>query len=275
MKTVRLAFLALAAAIPGPAEVFDHSLWDGVLKAHVNAIGEVDYAALQADRKDLDEYIRRLGEASPESSPEQFPSREHELAYWLNAYNAFTIRGVVGNYPVASIRKLGMLWGFFREKDNTAGGKVLSLDDVEHEIIRKRYSKPRIHFALVCAAVSCPRLSRDAFRAENLEEHLDRLAREFVNEKRNVVVDTESNRITLSKIFDWFQSDFESAALAKGKRGVIEFVLRHAGADQRQALESLKNPKVKYHPYDWGLNDTGSRAKAKNPLERELAQSTG
>ena len=121
LRVLILVLILLALAAPAAAGGFDHSTWERVLKARVNAIGEVDYAALKANRN-LDEYIRLLGESSPANRPELFPSRAHQLAYWLNAYNAFVMKGVVDNYPTRSVRDLGALYGFFRRKDYTAGG---------------------------------------------------------------------------------------------------------------------------------------------------------
>ena len=158
-------FLALAsfALQPLQSAPFDHALWDRLLKTYVSESGEVDYAALKADRADLDEYVRRLGESSPTNRPEQFPDTAAELAYWLNAYNALVIRGVVDNYPTRSVTRLGYLYGFFRRKDYIAGGTRLSLKHIEDKIIRQQYRDPRIHFGLVCASISCPLLPREAF----------------------------------------------------------------------------------------------------------------
>lgn len=250
------------------AAAFDHSIWDRVLKAHVNRIGEVNYTAIKAQRADLDEYIRRLGEASPADRPELFPSRAHELAYWLNAYNAFVIRGVVDRYPTRSVLDLGPLKRFFWRKDYTAGGVKMTLLHLENEIIRKRYREPRIHFALVCASLSCPMLSRDAFTADNLESELNRLAREFVNQRRNVTIDTAANEVTLSEIFKWYREDFESPG-----QTLLDYIRRYASEENRRALSTLKQPKIKYYDYDWSINEPGSRARAKSPHERELAES--
>ena len=138
-RAVRFLF-ALALLVPALRGTgsFDHSAWDRVLKAHVSAIGEVDYAAIKANRKDLDEYIRLLGEFSPVNRPELFPSRAHELAYWMNAYNAFVTRGVVDSYPTRSVRDLGALYGFFRRKDYTAGGVKISLLQIGRASCRER-----------------------------------------------------------------------------------------------------------------------------------------
>jgi hypothetical protein len=236
-----------------------------VLKSYVNQIGEVDYAAIKTHRKDLDDYVRRLGEASPTNRVDLFPTHPDELAYWINAYNAFVTRGVVDRYPTRSVRDLGLLYSFFLRKDYTAGGAKMSLRSLENDIIRKRYGEPRIHFAIVCASLSCPMLSRDAFAAGNLEELLTRQARRFINQRRNVNVNAPANQVTLSSIFKWYRADFE------GKQSLLEFVRRYADVSLRSALDRLKQPKISYYDYDWSINDPGSRARSKNPYERELA----
>lgn len=253
-----------------PPTVFDHSSWDRILKAFVNDIGEVDYGRLKTNRKDLDDYALRLGESSPDNRRDLFPSRAHELAYWLNAYNAFVMKGVVEGYPTRSVRDLGLLYGFFRRKDYVAGGVKMSLLFLENDIIRRKYREPRIHFGLVCASVSCPLLPRDAFSAENLEAQLEQLARGFINQRRSVTIDAGGNEIVLSKIFDWYTEDFVPPD--KPKTALVDYVRRYANPENRRILDGLKQPRVRFHDYDWSINEPGSRARAKSNLERELAQ---
>jgi len=256
----------------GAAEVFDHSPWDGVLKKHVNAIGEVDYAALKRDRSGLDLYVRMLADTSPESRQDLFPSREHELAYWLNAYNALVTKGVVDGYPVESVRDLGLLWSFFRRADYVVAGKRISLNTIEHEIIRRRYQDPRIHFALVCASLSCPRLAREAFQGERLDDQLDSLVKQFLAERRNLAADQSRNEIWLSKLLDWYAKDFEHPkGNDTGPKTVLEFVRAYAPEAERKKIAGMKNPRLRYRDYDWSINAPGSRAKAKSEYERELA----
>ncbi len=149
---VSLLFLVMVGGT-AHAQEFDHSPWDRVLTTYVNDIGEVNYSALKTHRKDIDEYIQKLGESGPVNRPDLFPTRAHELSYWMNAYNAFVMRGVVDNYPTRSVRDLGALYGFFRRNDYTAGGVKLSLRHLENEILRKKHHEPRTHFAIVCASI--------------------------------------------------------------------------------------------------------------------------
>ena len=135
------------------AASFDHSAWDRILKTYVSDLREVDYAALKRDRGELDNYIQMLGESSLINRPELLRSKAHELAYLMNAYNAFVVRGVIEKCPTRSVRDLEALYGFFRRKDYTAGGARVSLLYLENEIIRKRYREARIHFGIVCASI--------------------------------------------------------------------------------------------------------------------------
>lgn len=273
MKLVRQLSLAVLWSSSLAADSFDHSAWNRVLQAYVNQIGEVDYAALKKQRTELDSYLRLLGEASPDNRPALFPSRAHELAYWLNAYNAFVIREVVDNYPTRSVRDLGARFGFFRRKAHVAGGVKMSLLHLENDIIRKKYGEPRIHFGLVCASLSCPMLAQAAFTAENLEGQLERLASKFINERRNLTIHAAANEVTLSEIFKWYKEDFEApAAPGRARQTVIDYLRRYADAPRRQALDGLKNPRIKYYDYDWSINEPGSRTGAKSPLERVLAK---
>jgi len=255
----RLAKFFALAAVGGwllAAAPFDHSVWDRVLRARVNGHGEVDYAALQRDRRDLDEYIRLLGSASPANHLEQFPTRADELAYWINAYNAFVTSAVVDNYPTASVRDIGMMFGFFRSNARTAGGKAMSLRYLENEIIRKQYREPRIHFALVRASLSCPYLAREAYTGAFLDEQLDRAARHFMGQRRNLAVDTAKNGVMLSAIFNWYKPDFEGTP---PQRTLLQYIRQYTDDETRRALDALKQPRVRFYDYDWSLNSLGSR----------------
>jgi len=250
---------------------FDHSAWNRVLQAQVNELGEVDYAAIKSNPKDLNAYIQQLAEVSPESKPDRF-TKAGALAYWMNAYNAFTTKGVVEAYPTKSVRDLGVLYGFFRRKDYTAGGRKISLRSLENDIIRK-LGDPRIHFAIVCASISCPRLPREAFTEANLEKSLDRAARTFLNERRNVTIDAARNEVTVNPILTWYKEDYgASGSREKVARELLAYVRKYANAETAKLLDRLKEPKLSVYDYDWAINDPGSRARAKSPLERELAR---
>ena len=256
MKVLALWLAAVGA--------FDHAAWDKLLKLRVNAIGEVDYAAMKTARQELDAYVASLAGASPDSRKDLFPDRPAELAYWLNAYNALVVKGVVDGYPTGSVRDLGFLYGFFRRDDYTLGGKKVSLRSLENDIIRKRYQDPRIHFAIVCASISCPRLDREAFTGPALSAQLDRLTRAAMAENRNVAINAAAKTVTLTALFKWYAGDFGPA---------LDYVRRYSTPERVKLLDALgPHPRLEFFDYDWSINEPGSRAKAKLGYERELAQ---
>ena len=206
-----MAFLALVApAIDGKEEDirFDHSALDRVLKAYVDERGRVDYTGLKAHAGDLNGYVALLGQVSPASHPERFPGLPDRLAYWINAYNAFVLKGVIDAYPVKSVKDIKFLSGFFNRTYFTAGGQEYTLDNIEHSILREVFEDPRIHAAINCASLGCPQLPQRAFLPENLDAQLDGAMRTFVRELRNVRISREEGAVYLSKIFEWFKDDF-------------------------------------------------------------------
>lgn len=264
VRWLRLLVISLLAAAAASGQ---HETWDRVVKKHVSAIGEVNYGALKTDHADLDAYVKWLGEVSPQKQPTDFPTKADELAYYINAYNAFTTAGVVKGYPTRSVRDLGLVYGFFRRDDYVMGGRKISLTNLENKLIRsERYREPRIHFAIVCASLSCPKLRSEAFTAANLERLLDAGARQFVNERRNVYVNGAS--VTMSEIFKWYEGDFKWKAPS-----LLAFAKIYAAPALRAVLEKLPTTvRLKYFDYDWAINDPGSRAKAKSEFEREISR---
>ena len=250
--------LTVAAGTAG-AQGFDHSAWDRVLKQHVNEAGFVDYAALKASPAELDRYVAQIAARSPVSHAQDFPSRESQLAYWINVYNALTIHCVVQAWPTKSVRDIGFLFGFFRRKQFTVGGREMTLDNIEHDTLRPIFREPRIHFAINCASVSCPRLQREAYTADNVDRLLDEAAHSFVNEKRNFQIDAQRNRVTVAKIFDWFGGDFRDFARDKKLSGtghpILDYIRPYLNDANRAALARLRNPRVGFFDYDWSVND--------------------
>jgi hypothetical protein len=141
----------------------------------------------------------------------------------------------------------------------------MTLRSLENDILRKHFGEPRIHFAINCASISCPPLAREVYRPGALEEQLERATREFINDEREVMIDTPRNRLVLSKIFDWYKSDFAEAipGAASEDAGLIDYLKRYLTPERRRALERLSNPKIEYLDYDWGLNEqAASRSRA-------------
>ena len=260
-----LALLLLATVLLNAAQAQtlpDHSTFDRVLKRYVH--GElVDYAGLQADRVDLDLYIVELGRTSP--SALAIASRDQRLAFWINAYNACTLKLVIDHYPIEkrnfaaglvnSLR--GIPDNSIRQIPNTFDGKFCrvahqerSLDEIEHSIIRP-LGDPRIHFAVNCAARSCPVLAVDAYTADSLNLELEAAVHRFVAEPRQYLLERSGRAvIRVNKVLDWYGEDFG------GEEGVIEFLLRYVSEEDADYIRAHGRPKLVYEDYDWTLNDT-------------------
>lgn len=222
--------------------------WTRLLGTYVregtDGIARVDYAALKAnaaDRSALDTYItsfvnRDLSGTDPA-----------DFAAWANLYNAVTVRHIVERYPVGSIKDGYLFGGPWKKVKVIAGGKEISLDAIEHDILRPRFSDPRVHYAINCASYSCPNLLPKAWEAATLDADLDAAARAYVNHPRGV--DPGRNGLTVSSIYDWFEDDFGGS-----KSAVIDHLLNYA--DDTLAEEIRANPKIRGYDYDWSLNGT-------------------
>jgi hypothetical protein len=241
-----LAIATVCAVLVTGNTSFDHSAFDRLLTAHV-ADGMVDYDAF-ARAPEFPRYLDQLARARPETLTEK-----EQLAYWINVYNAYTIQLVNAHGERKSIRNINKTLGFikamgpWKEEIVRAGGETMSLDHVEHEIIRKRFREPRIHFALVCAAKGCPPLRREAYTGEGLDAQLDEQARIFIAQSPDKNrVDVERATVHLSPIFTWFEDDFGP--------DLGRFLARYVpDGPARRLLESGKF-KVVETPYDWSLN---------------------
>jgi hypothetical protein len=253
--------VALASSAYGQEKGFDYASWDRVLKTYVTEKGRVDYAALKANPGDLNQYVEQIAKRSPVSDPNGFPTRGSQLAYWINAYNGLVMKAVVENWPSKIVRNLGKLYSFFWGRKFVAGGQEYTLDNIE-DILRKKLAEPRIHFAIVCASNSCPRLQGEAFTSENTERLLDEAARFYVNEPRNLRIDVAHNRVTLPEILGHYHEDFENYVRAHKARVTgqpqVDYVRLYASPANRALLDQLKNPKVEHFGYDWGINDVNA-----------------
>ena len=251
-KVYILIIFSLAIAPLASATTFDHSKFDRLLKAYVDDQGLVDYNAMAKDTR-FQDYIESLKLAN---TAEMTPNGQ--LAFWINAYNAVTIDKVIKWKPKKSVREtlIPGVWTstkFFTSREHLVAGKQLSQDDIEHEILRKQLDDPRIHFAIVCASSSCPKLARFAFTEENVQHQLEAETREYINSGRGVRMDHAENTLYLSKIFDWFASDF------KNKSGsVLAFIKLYLDEGAMAFLD--RKPKISYIHYNWALN-------AKTPLK--------
>ncbi|WP_116124249.1 DUF547 domain-containing protein [Lewinella sp. IMCC34183] len=220
---------------PAPAaasqDAPDHQLWNQLLQRYVSANGRVNYEGFRQDSAQLKKYLKLLGRAVPDDGW----SRDEALAYWINAYNAFTIQLILDHWPVNSIRDIDEPWA---QKFIRLEGKSYSLDQIEHQIIRPTFSEPRIHFALVCAAVSCPPLANQAYTAPRLEEMLTKATRSFINNEQFNV--TQEEVVRVSPLFDWYAEDFGD---------VTKFLNTYLRTNIPAGKE------LYFLDYDWDLND--------------------
>jgi len=227
----------------------DHAGFDSLLKKHVDKDGFVNYPAWhksKEDRQALSKYLVHLSQASPTSKA----SREGQLAFWINAYNAVTLEGILQVYPTDSIRKhTAKLGGYniWQQLPLLVDGKPYSLEDIEHKVLRKM-GEPRIHFAIVCASVGCPRLLNEAYVGEKLDAQLATNATDFFSRPQNFQVD-RSGAIKASSILDWFGTDF--GATPAEQFGYLKPYLPKAA----QAVATQPNVRVSFLDYDWSLND--------------------
>lgn len=215
------------------AQSMNHAKWNVLLQKNVSKNGNVNYKAFQKDGKQLQAYLTELSINVPTKSW----SKNATLAYWINAYNAYTVQLILDNYPTKSIKDINDPWG---KKFITLGNKKYSLEEIEHEILRKM-NEPRIHFAINCASFSCPNLLNEAYTEAKLEQQLKAVAKSFINDRTKNTITT--NKIEISKIFDWFAGDF------KNKGSVIDFL------NQYSTVKISGNAKINYKEYNWNLNE--------------------
>ena len=211
-------------------------IYNALLQAHVSKEGMVDYKNF--NQKKLRLYLTSLEKIAPKTTW----SKDRKKAFWINVYNAYTLQIILDNYPLTSIRKI-------KKKGNTAwkipfvkvGNQTYTLDHLEHEILRKKYKDPRIHVAVNCASISCPKLLNIAFTEENVNAELENLMIGFVNDTTRNKISNEN--IKISKIFSWFKEDFTE------KGSIIEYL------NQYSETPIDKNAQIRYKTYDWNLNE--------------------
>jgi len=220
----------------------DHGMWDKLTKKHVTQEGYVDYEGFIADSVQVKEYLALLGNNHPN---DEFWSRDERLAYWINAYNAFTVKLIMDNYPLESIKDIkngipfvNTVWDIqFIEIEE----RTYDLNNIEHGIIRPKFEEPRIHFAVNCASVSCPRLRNEAYTAEKLDDQLTDQAETFLaDESKNKI---SADKLQLSKLFTWYGGDF-----TKDGQEVVDYVRKYTDQNINDDAE------IEYIDYDWKLN---------------------
>lgn len=240
----------LAAWSANSAIEVDHGAWRDFLARYVVAspdgINRVRYGAVaDEDRRSLDGYIVQMAVVDPTAL-----GKDEAFAYWTNLYNALTVDLILDRYPVKSIRDIKpslLAIGPWKMIVVAVNGQQLTLDDIEHGILRARWKDPRTHYAVNCASIACPNLRAEPFTGENLGEALDQAARDYVNNERGVHFD-KSGRLVASSIYDWFREDFGGS-----EQGVIDHLLRYAEPALAERLRRTRD--IAKYEYDWTLND--------------------
>ncbi|NJN28377.1 MAG: DUF547 domain-containing protein [Cyclobacteriaceae bacterium] len=237
-----------APSQPG-TEPMDHQRWSTLLQKHVQEHGLVDYRGFAKDSTALNAYLAQLVANAPN---EKSWSESDQIAYWINAYNAFTIKLVMDHYPVPSIKDIGSSvqipfvntpWDI---KFIEINGTKLDLNNIEHDILRKKFVEPRIHFAINCASISCPALRREAYTGDKLEKQLQAQAIAFINDHSKN--DIRADKAEISRIFRWFKGDFIS-----NNRSLREYLNLFAEVPVADGVE------ISFMDYDWSLNEAGVR----------------
>ncbi|MCH7919351.1 MAG: DUF547 domain-containing protein [Planctomycetes bacterium] len=277
MRSGRLTSLSivLLAVLCGPAwgqtdpNGMDTSLYGKALKDHVDDRGMVNYQALKKNRQDLDAYLTALAGISEEDYSQW--EEPQQIAFWINAYNSLTLKSIIDNYPIKSsffksinnpknsIRQISGVWD---KKTHRVMGKKLSLNHIEHKILRVEFEEPRIHVALVCAAMGCPALRNEPYDGERLSRQLKDQSRRFLRDRAKLQILRTNKVVSLSPIFKWYGKDFPAAYRPRrpiGRHGkdtqaVLYYISRHLDEPQKSYLLA-GNYRVTYLDYDWSLNE--------------------
>ncbi|MEX0290614.1 MAG: DUF547 domain-containing protein [Flavobacteriaceae bacterium] len=225
--------MASHESLSEPGAPIDHSSWDMLLKRHVDIHGNVDYKNFHKDKQPLTDYLEYLAQ----HVPDPISGKNELLAYYINLYNAGTVKLILDNYPTKSIKDINSPWS---RKWIKVGDQMLSLGHIEHKILRKM-NEPRIHFAINCASFSCPKLLNIAFTSANTQALLEQASKDFINDPtRNKIT---KDRLELSNIFKWYKKDFRVG-------GSLRTYI-----DQFSTVNVAPNAKIKYLKYDWSLNE--------------------
>jgi hypothetical protein len=273
MKNLLLALLLAAIPLTAPAQNFDHDhkAWAALLTKHVVLIdggktSQVRYAALAQERAALKSYLDTLSKVGAQEFSGW--SKPQQMAFLINAYNAFTVEKILTRYPnIKSIWDFGKIFGNpFKDQFFTLLGREFSLDMIEHETLRKpgAYSEPRVHFAVNCASVGCPMLREEPYVAEHLDAQLEEQTRRFVSDRSRNRYNAANNALEVSEIFKWFSEDWTSGyrgfdGKAPAMQSREQFFAKYAAllADQpahRNAVSERKAA-IRHLDYDWSLND--------------------
>lgn len=230
---------------------FPFAMWDQVVRAHVDGQGRVNYSKLRRDPSQLDRYLAYVAQVGPRTRADLFPTKQHRLAFAINAYNAVVMRNVINRDP--NMRSVDeSLADFFYFTEFQIDGEEINLKNYEDDRVRAVFHDPRAHFALNCASGGCPQLPAEAFVPDRLDDQLDRETRKFCNETRNVEIDAAQRKVRLSQIFEWYADDFLEYERARGNANgnQISYINRYRAADAQIPTDYT----IEFIPYDWSLN---------------------
>ncbi len=265
-----LLVLSLALLSNTPAAwVFEYDSYAKVLERYVNNRGLVDYRALKNNRGNLDMFVGTLASFTRDAYSRM--DTEEQIAFWINAYNGLTLRLIVDHYPIQpglfrrfiypdnSIRQIPGAWD---TKTFAVMGEAMTLDHIEHEILRRHFYEPRIHFALVCASLGCAELARKPYRGNSLDSILDAQTRVFLANPDKFRIDRASDAVYLSRYFDWYGEDFIKgylpnagfAGFGKAEQASLSFIAGYLSEEQAEYLRT-GNYRIEYLDYDWSLNE--------------------
>ncbi len=277
-------------APPAPTRA-DTATYDRLLATYVGDNGLVDYDRWKTSEADIaafDRFLGQLTSASPDSAPALFDSGAQRLSYWVNLYNAIVLREVLRRWPIESVRKVrggatsyvAPGRGFFADLRVLVGGKEMSLDDIEHEVLRRRFDDARIHFAINCGSSSCPILRKSSFDPATIDQELERAALTFINDPANLTVVDDAKAVRVSKLFKWYRDDFIALARARTKRPtatLYDFLLLYARGDLELQLRGaqLAGYEVRFRDYDWSINRQDGSAPPPTPPTSADAEAVG
>jgi len=237
---VAVVGMLTVATTASAEDVVDHGSFGELLETYVDGDGQVAYGEWQEDEDDvakLQSYLETVAEADPEGH-----SKKARLAFYLNAYNAYVLASILDEWPTDSPQSIK---GFFKVHQHQVAGDEMTLDQLEHQLIRERFDEPRIHFVLVCAAKACPRLRTTAMTESNVESILSSAADEFVPR----VTELDGESVVTSKLFNWFSEDFEKAA-----GSVREYLAKYTDGKLEEALKN-EDVDLTFRDYDWSVNE--------------------
>ncbi|MEA5462828.1 DUF547 domain-containing protein [Leptothoe sp. PORK10 BA2] len=245
-----------AALSEPPDKVVNYAIYDDVLKTYVDASGLVDYSGLQASRQMLDTFNNGL--ATVDDATSKSWSETDQIAYWVNAYNSLTLKSIVDQTPLkASIKDIVGVWRLNKHRIN---GQEKTLDNIEHDILRANFNEPRIHSALVCAAISCPPLRSEVFTGKDLDAQLDDQVTQWLARPDGLRIDQEAGEVQISMIFSWFGDDWiptygveDGFTGSNAEKAVLNFISNYVSEDDRAYL-AAGNYSLSYFDYDWSLN---------------------